>query len=78
MLMSLLLEALKKAPTNLKFLKELLSKKGETRDALVAPIGEAYIVTLQSRSPAKLNDPGSFSTPHCIRDIQIERALCEL
>jgi len=35
------LEALKKAPMYLKFLRELMSKKGDTRDASVDPIGEA-------------------------------------
>jgi len=39
----LFLETLKKAPTYLKFLIELLLKKGETGDASVAPIGEPTV-----------------------------------
>ena len=34
------LETLKGALTYLKFLGQLLSKKGETKDTLVAPVGE--------------------------------------
>jgi len=34
------LKALKAAPAYLKFLRELLSKKGENEEVLVAPIGE--------------------------------------
>jgi len=50
----LFLEALKEAPTYLKFLRELLFKKGELREASVAPIGEACIAILQIRPPSKL------------------------
>jgi len=39
-------EALKEAPTYLKFLRELLSKKGDTRDASVALLGEACTAIL--------------------------------
>jgi len=35
------LDALKKSPTYLKFLRELISKKGDTGDASVALIGKA-------------------------------------
>jgi len=72
------LEALKEAPTYLKFLRELLSKKGEPVEASVAPIGEPYCVILQRRPLSKLQDPSSFSIPCCIWDIQIEKALCDL
>jgi len=55
------LEARKKAPSYLKFLRELLFKKDKTGDASIAPIGEAYNNILQSRSSAKLQDPDNFS-----------------
>jgi len=69
------MEALKKAQTYMKFLRELLFKKGDNGDALIAPIGEACSAILENRSPAKLQDPSSFSVPCCIGDVQIERAL---
>jgi len=36
------LEALKEAPTYLKFLRELLSRKGKPRNVSMASIGEVY------------------------------------
>jgi len=52
------LEAFRTAPSYLKFLKELLSKKEEQR-VLVAPIGEVGSALLQRGSPEKLQDLGS-------------------
>jgi len=72
------LEALKEAPAHLKFLRELLSKKGEPGEASVAPISGSCNSLLPRRSPSKLQDLGNFSIPRCIEDMQIERALCDL
>ena len=72
------LNALKEAHSHLKFLRKLLAKKGEPEKASVALIGESYSTLLQRWSPSKLQDPSSFSTPCYIRDIKIERALCDL
>ena len=75
---ALFLEALKEAPTYLKFLRELFPKKGNPGDISVAPLGKACSTILQNSSPSKLQDPGNFSIPYCIGDMQIERALCNL
>jgi len=48
------LKALKQAPTHLKFLRELFSKKKESREASLAPNGEAYNAILSNKSPSKL------------------------
>ena len=72
------LEALKEAPNYLRFLRELLFKNRELKEVSVPPTGEAYCAILQNGSPSKRNDPGSFSVPCCIGDLQIERALCDL
>ena len=72
------LEVLKSAPAQWKFLRELLSKTGASREASIASIGGSCSALLQRRSPSKLQDPGSFSIPCCIGDVQIERALCDL
>jgi len=63
------LEALKEALTYLKFLRELISKKGKPGEVSVALIGEACSKILQSRSPSKLKDLGSFFVPYCIGDL---------
>jgi len=47
------LEALKVALAYLKFLRELLSKKGEHGGTIVVPIREVCSSVLQSQSPSK-------------------------
>ena len=70
------LEALKKAPSHIQYLRELLSKKGEPKGGSVIPIEEVCSSTLQS--PSKLQDSGSFSIPCVVGDLQIKGALCDL
>ena len=72
------LETLKNAPAHFKFLRELLSKKGEPGVTPVTPTFGSCRTLLPRQSPSKLQDPGSFSIPCCIGDTQIERALCDL
>jgi len=66
---TLLLEALKKAPVYLQFLRELLFKKVNYREASVVPIRDACRAILQRDSPSKVQDPGSFSIPCCIGNL---------
>jgi len=66
---TLFLEALKKAPAYLKFLKELIPKRGEPKGVQVAPMGEVCSSIFQSQSPLKLQDHGSFSMPCYINSI---------
>jgi len=70
------LEVLKKAPANLQFLRELLSKKDMFEGGSVIPFGEVCSSVLQS--PSKLQDPGSFSIPCAVEDLHIKGALCYL
>jgi len=70
------LETLKKAPACLQFVRDFLSKKGEPKGGSVVPIRRVCSSFLQS--PVKLQDLGDFGIPCCLRDIQIEGALCDL
>jgi len=72
------LEALKRAPSYIQFLRELLSRKGEQGGASVVHMGEVCSSILQSQSPSKLHDPGTFSIPYVIGDLYNKGALCEL
>ena len=73
---SLFLEALREALTNLKFLRELLFKKKKLEEGLTkVPMGEVCSAMLRSKSSSKLRDPGSFSIPCVVRDLQIQGAL---
>ena len=51
------LEALTEAPSYLKVLGELLSKKATLEEASVAPIEELCSAVLQSKSSSKIQDP---------------------
>ena len=70
------LEALKKAPSCLQFVRDFLAKKGEPEGGSVMPLGRVCSSLLQSS--IKLQDPGDFCIPCCIGDVPIERALCDL
>jgi len=72
------LEALKKTLAYIQFLRELISRKGEHGRASVVPIREVCSSILQSQSPSKLQDLGSFSILYTIGDLQIEGALYNL
>lgn len=72
------LEALRKTPTYIQSLRELVSKKDKHGGPSVVPIGEVCSLILQSQSPPKVQDPGSFSIPYARRDLPIEGALYDL
>ncbi|XP_074297060.1 uncharacterized protein LOC141627735 [Silene latifolia] len=61
-----------------KFLKEVLTKKrGIGGDGPVTLTGECIAVLLNPM-PKKLQDPGSFSIPCKVGNVNIKRALCDL
>jgi len=70
------LEALRKTPARLQFVRDFLSKNGEPKGGSVMPVGWVYSSILQS--PVKLQDPGNFFIPYYIGDVQIEGALYDL
>ena len=73
------LEALKEAPTYLKFLRELLSEKDNLEEELTEVLmGEVCSAMLYGKSPSQLRESGSFSIPYATGDLQIERVLCNL
>jgi len=72
------LEILKEVPSYLKFLKGLLSTKGEPEKVSVVVLGKVCSATLQRGSLSKMCDPSSFFILCSIGDMPIERALCDL
>jgi len=72
------LEAPKEAPSNLKFLRELLSKKGKLEKVNMIPIREMCSTVIQNKLPSSLQDPGSFTIGCAIGHPMIEGALCDL
>ena len=65
-------------PSYTKFLKDLLSNKGNLfENAAVSLIAECSAI-IQNKLPLKLSDRGSFSIPCSIGDVTLSRTLCDL
>ena len=65
-------------PGNVKFMKDILSKKGKLGDYEIVALFEEYSAILQKKLPHKLKDPGSFTIPCAIGNSIFEKALCDL
>ncbi|KAK5840603.1 hypothetical protein PVK06_009506 [Gossypium arboreum] len=65
-------------PTYAKFLKELLTNKRKFEDFSIVELNEECSAILQNKLPTKLKDPGSFTIPCLIGNLNIEKALADL
>ncbi|XP_021685049.2 uncharacterized protein LOC110668204 [Hevea brasiliensis] len=65
-------------PSYAKFLKEILSKKKRLEDYETITLTEECNAILQNKLPPKLEDPGSFSIPCLISNMNINKALYDL
>ncbi|XP_021770720.1 DNA damage-inducible protein 1-like [Chenopodium quinoa] len=73
-----LIPYVQKMPSYAKILKDMLSnKKNLEENATVALTAECSAI-LQNTLTKKLGDPGSYSIPVKLGDIEINRALCDL
>ncbi|KAL0341409.1 UNVERIFIED_CONTAM: hypothetical protein Sradi_4657700 [Sesamum radiatum] len=61
-----------------KFLKEVISNKRKWENGETVKLNEECSAILQNKLPPKLKDPGSFSIPCTIGDMNFEKALCDL
>jgi len=71
-------EALSQMPSYAKFLKEILSNKRKLEEYKTTVLTEERSVVIQNKLPAKLRNHGSFSIHCLIRNVLINRALCDL
>ncbi|KAL0430889.1 UNVERIFIED_CONTAM: hypothetical protein Sradi_0714900 [Sesamum radiatum] len=65
-------------PRSAKFLKEVLSIKRKWEGGETVKLNEECSAILQNKLPPQLKDPGSFSIPCTIGEINFEKALCDL
>ncbi|XP_057990548.1 uncharacterized protein LOC131172933 [Hevea brasiliensis] len=65
-------------PSYVKFLKEILLKKRKLEDYDTIALMEECRAILQNNLPQKLKDPGSYSIPCHIGNMNIDKALCDL
>ncbi|XP_060965191.1 uncharacterized protein LOC133034172 [Cannabis sativa] len=73
-----LVEALEQMPNNVKFLKDILTKKRRLGEFETVALTEGCSAMLKSKIPPKLKDPGSFTIPCSIGGRDVGRALCDL
>ncbi|XP_061356628.1 uncharacterized protein LOC133301054 [Gastrolobium bilobum] len=71
-------KALENMPHYAKFMKDLLSKKRRLKDGETVALTEECSALIQKKLPPKLKDPGSFSIPIAIGDVEVGKALCDL
>ncbi|KAK8935660.1 hypothetical protein KSP39_PZI013348 [Platanthera zijinensis] len=65
-------------PKYAKFLKDLISNKRKIEELSLVTLSEECSAILQNKLPQKLKDPGSFSIPCLIGDLQVNKALADL
>ena len=71
-------EALEQMPSYVKFMKEILSKKRKLGDYEMVALSEECSAVIQKKLPPKLKDPGNFTIPCVIGDLDEMKALCDL
>ncbi|KAM6559046.1 hypothetical protein CsatA_028285 [Cannabis sativa] len=72
------IEALKQMPTNLKFLKDILSNKRKLEEFEMVALTEECSTVLQMKLPPKLKGPGSFNIPCSIGGSIQTKAVCDM
>ncbi|GKV41195.1 hypothetical protein SLEP1_g48761 [Rubroshorea leprosula] len=73
-----LIDAISQMPSYAKFLKEILANKRKLEEFEMVKLNEECSAILQNKLPPKLKDPGSFSIPCIIGNINFDKALCDL
>ena len=72
------IEALAQMPKYAKFLKSLLTNKSKLEEACTVTMNGRCSAALLDRGPVKEKDPGSFTIPCRIGDLEIGNALADL
>ncbi|GKE87906.1 hypothetical protein Tco_1565381, partial [Tanacetum coccineum] len=72
------IEALVQVPKYAKYLKSLLKNKSRLEEACTVTMNERCLVVLHNKLPAKAKDPGSFTIPCQVSNLQINNALADL
>ena len=71
-------EALEQMPSYVKFMKEILSRKRKLGDYEMVALSEECSAVIQKKLPPKLKDPGNFTIPCVIGNLDEMKALCDL
>ncbi|CAM8956790.1 unnamed protein product [Rhodiola kirilowii] len=71
-------EVISQMPLYSKFLKDVISHRREISEIGSVSLNAECSVVVQNPMPKKEKDPGSFSIPITIGDVNISKALCDL
>ncbi|XP_027156543.1 uncharacterized protein LOC113757463 [Coffea eugenioides] len=71
-------DAILQIPSYAKFLKEITTKKRRVVDSETIALTEECSAIIQNKLPPKLKDPGSFTVPCTIGNVEFSKALCDL
>ncbi|XP_031105706.1 uncharacterized protein LOC116010433 [Ipomoea triloba] len=73
-----LLDAIKQIPRYAKFLKELCTNKRKLKGNEMVSMGENVSAVLQKKLPPKCKDPGMFTIPCKIGNVNVDSAMLDL
>ncbi|KAK9086795.1 hypothetical protein Syun_029189 [Stephania yunnanensis] len=73
-----LLDALAHMPRYAKLLKDLCTNKGRLKGNETITVGENVSAILRKKLPTKCEDPGMFTVPCTIGEVEIQKAMCDL
>ncbi|XP_022876911.1 uncharacterized protein LOC111395131 [Olea europaea var. sylvestris] len=65
-------------PSYAKFMKDILSNKRKLEEHETVILTEECSAILQNKLPPKIKDPGSFTIPCAIGDLNFTKTLCDL
>nr|XP_027088737.1 uncharacterized protein LOC113710089 [Coffea arabica] len=70
-------DAILQIPSNVKFLKEIMTKKRKLVDSETIALTKECSAIIQNKLLRKLKDPGSFTVPYTIGNVEFSKALCD-
>nr|XP_016447284.1 PREDICTED: uncharacterized protein LOC107772301 [Nicotiana tabacum] len=73
-----LLDMLREVPKYEKYIKDIVANKRRLTEFETGALTEECTSRIQHKLPEKIKDPGSFTIPMRIREIDVGRALCDL
>nr|XP_009602141.1 uncharacterized protein LOC104097288 [Nicotiana tomentosiformis] len=73
-----LVDMLREFPKYAKYIKDIVANKRRLTEFESVALTEEYTYRIQHKLPQKLKDPGSFTIPVRIGEIDVGRSLCDL
>ncbi|XP_070024997.1 uncharacterized protein [Nicotiana sylvestris] len=73
-----LVDVLREIPKYAKYIKDIVSHKKRLTEFETVALTEECTSRVQNKLPQKLKDPGSFTIPVCIGNVDVGRGLCDL